>query len=130
MRKTSVYTLVSLGLILVPSMTNGADYSNRLANKRLILENTFHAGMEFKGKDTLLSYAEITLDEPVLESYVKWLAADVFMAVQKGRNAAGCPPQVHVFKVIDITDKTATLEQYWTGWPISEDSTQQYRFAP
>lgn len=109
------------------------DYSSMLKNKRLILEGTTCAGIEFKGKNTLLSYAEDFCsrghNEPASEQRVQWISNNVFYATQKGRNSEGCPPQNNIYQIEKIGNGKIVLREFWTGWPDAKDSVETYRLT-
>jgi hypothetical protein len=123
-----------IGLSISVSTTVSAeDYSSILKNKRLILQGATCAGLEFKGKNTLLGYAEDFCsrgnDEPASEERVRWISKNVFFATQKGRNAEGCPPGNHIYQVDKIGNGKIVLREFWTGFPDAKDSVETYKIV-
>lgn len=128
--------LATLLIVLSFSVSNGvsaADYSSPLKNKRLVLQGTTCAGLEFKGENTLLGYAEDFCsrgnDEPVSEERVRWISPNVFYATQKGRNSEGCPPGNHIYRVDKIGNGRIVLTEFWTGFPDAKDSVDTYKIV-
>lgn len=126
-------TLLTYFAIITSNTAYAEDYSSMLKNKRLILQGATCAGIEFKGKNTLLGYAEDFCsrgnDEPVSEQRVRWISENVFYATQKGRNSEGCPPGNSIYRVEKIGNGKIVLREFWTGWPDAKDSVETYRIA-
>jgi hypothetical protein len=103
------------------------DYSVLLQDKRLIREGCEYCGFEFKGKDTLVGYAEMAGNDNVTEERVQWISNDIFLATQKGRNAEGCPPRNSLYKIEGMANQDISIKEFWTGWPNAEDDIAVYR---
>lgn len=126
-------TLLTCFAISAANAAYAEDYSSMLKNKRLILQGTTCAGIEFKGKNTLLGYAEDFCsrgdNEPVSEQRVQWISENVFYATQKGRNSEGCPPGNSIYRVEKIGNGKIVLREFWTGWPDAKDSVETYKIV-
>lgn len=114
----------------IPLPLIAEDFSSRLAGRRLVLEGARSAGIEFVDADSILGYAELSQEHPVFEATVRWLESDLFLATETGRTQPGCPPRLWLFRVLALSDETARLHEYWTGWPIHEDSVSDYTVLP
>jgi len=101
-----------------------------LKDRRLIMKDTSYAGMRFLGMETVEYYAEATRESPVYEARVRWVADDVFYTSEKGRVAEQCPPRNRIIKVLRISEKSVALKEYWTGWPDSSDTVNEYQLVP
>ena len=102
------------------------EYSSRLAGKRLVLVGARSAGIAFVDAGTIVGYAELTGEHPVFEATVRWLESDLFLATEKGRNQPDCPPRLWLYRVLAYSGESVKLHEYWTGWPILEDSVADY----
>ena len=124
------FIMWTVTFFLAPVIATAGDYASQLANKRLVMKKAEHAGMQFKGKETLLGFAELTQEEPVFEARVRWIEDDLFLATEKGRSSEKCPPRNWLYRVLKVSGQTVTLKEYWTGWPDAKDDVSEYRLAP
>ena len=121
--------IVLIFLVLVPTIVWSMDYSSVLKNKRLVRKGCGLCGIEFKGKETLLTYAEMGGYFPVAEYRVRWIANNLFLAVEKGRVAKNCPPRTDLYKIERISGKKIVIRTYWTGWPTAKDDVAEYQIT-
>ena len=121
--------LVAASLTALPASPQASSFADLLRDKRLVMGGCLYCGIEFDGVTTLFTYAESTRDIRLDEFEVRWISTDLFIATQKGRNAEGCPPQILVYRVENVSRNQITLREYWTGWPRSEDIVERYRIV-
>ncbi|MFN0118034.1 MAG: hypothetical protein ACKVQC_07085 [Elusimicrobiota bacterium] len=123
-----------LFLAVVISLIHGTiwagDYAKRLEGKRLIIKGARHAGIEFKNKDVVVGYAEITRDESVYEARIRWVESDLFLVTEKNRSLEKCPPRNWLYKVLRISGNLVTLKEYGTGWSNLKDEISEYQLVP
>lgn len=117
-------------LILLPTIVWSADYSSVLKNKRLIRKGCGNCGIEFKGKETLLAYAEMGGLFPVAEYRIRWIASNLFLAIEKEQVREGCPPRVDLYKIERMSGKKIVIRLYSTGWTNSKDDVDEYNISP
>ena len=126
-------TLLTLFAVFAVNSAYAENYSSILKNKRLILEGTTCAGIEFSGENTLLDYAEMVCSrghaEPLGEARVKWISEDTFYTTQIGRNSERRPPNNSIYRVEKIVNDKIVIKEFWTGWPDRNDSINTYIIA-
>lgn len=115
-------------LLLVATGAKAPGHAAALAGKRLIMNDTECAGLEFASGHRVFLYAEMGCQQ--LETRVRWLSSDTFMVIETARIREECPPRTWVYQVVKRSRARVTLREPWTGWGALKDSTLDYRIVP
>ena len=127
MKITSLFLVVFMAIAVEVA---AQDYSTLLKGKRLILEDTTCAGIEFKDSKTMMMYAEMECSrglEPTLEAKIKWLTPNLFVAIEKNRIQENCPPRNWLYEIQNISGDKITIKEFWTGWGEFKDEILKYK---
>ncbi len=115
-------------VFLISANGYSQDLHSFFDGRRFILIGYSHAGMEFKNASTLVFYAEMTGNCPVVVARYRWISNKIIYAVENGRICDQCPPRTWLFQIEELNATTAIIRTYNNTWPSYEDDIETYSF--
>ena len=117
---------IALLVLSLSKLCYSMDTKALLKNQRLVLEGANASGMQFKGTNSVVFFAEITRDNPILEARVRWITNNLLFLCENGRTMETCAPRTWLMRIEGIKGNKVTIREYNNTWPTHQDLVSTY----